>query len=328
MRQRTSDRPRHHWLVPPELGGERLDRVAPTVMTLAGQPTSRRQIRRWIAEGRLAVEGHPVKVASRRVKAGARLTLLAAPADREPGQSGPPRAPAWEVIPDAVLFEDDHLLALDKPPGLASQARRDDGFDHLLAAGRRYLRSGPDGGDLFLVHRLDRGTSGVVLLAKDRATAAVLGTALAEGQLEKHYLALAAHDPAASHPAEAWTTRDHLAGERLANGRRRVRRVDSGGRPAETAFRLLSRFDHPPLGEALAIEAIPRTGRTHQIRVHLAESALPILGDRLYAPDSVARAMGRPMLHARSLGLRHPANGRSLRIESPLPDDFPTQLRV
>lgn len=309
---------RRHLVVPPGLGNDRLDRVLPAVLAHHGHDLSRRQARRWIADGLVAIDGCPVRVASRQVPARARLTL-----PDESRHAAPPSAAPWEVQDDAILFEDDHLLALDKPAGLASQARRDDGFDHLLAAGRRHLQRRGQPSNLFLVHRLDRGTSGIVLLAKDRATATALGGALATRQIEKYYLALVRTGRSGPDAAPTpWTVHDRLAIERLPGGRRRAVRVVDGGREAETAMRCLAVVDDSPWGRILLIEARPRTGRMHQIRVHLMHSGLSLLGDRLYAPGDSAQATPRPMLHAQALHLVHPTRGEPLILESPLPADF------
>ena len=323
--------------VPADLAGERLDRaVAALGGRTLGREVSRRQARRWIEAGQVFVEGRPVRIASRTVAAGARLEIV-------PSVESGPGPPALE--PERILFEDPHLLAVDKPAGVAVQAHRQSTVDHLQAMAEHHLaeRLGHTV-RLELVHRLDRGTSGVVLFAKDTETAGRLGRAFQEREVTKTYQAVVAVvDP---WPPDAWTVQDVLAMERLGNGRRRAVRVDTGppstpdgngrptldgngrpkpdgdGRPAYTEFRL-----HQRLHRSAWVEARPITGRTHQIRVHLATDGWPILGDRLYGPrygpgEAPSGYPQRPLLHASRLALEHPHTGRPIVVESPIPPDF------
>jgi 23S rRNA pseudouridine1911/1915/1917 synthase len=163
------------------------------------------------------------------------------------------------------------------------------------------------------VHRLDRETSGVVVLARTRPAAAALSAAFREGNARKTYLALCARAPS---PPEGRIA-EPLAADPQRPGRRRV---DPAGEPAATAYRTLR---VGPGGEAL-VEAQPETGRTHQIRVHLAHLGAPLLGDARYGgPRRVLElAVPRVMLHALRLEVAHPASGARLLLEAPVPEDF------
>jgi len=224
----------------------------------------------------------------------------------------------------AILFEDEHLLVLDKPSGLA--AHGGSGVAHGVIERVRAAR--PNQPFLELGHRLDRETSGVLLLAKTRRCLVSLHAQLREGLVEKRYFALVCGD---------WVNdRQHvrlaLAKRTLAGGERRVF-VDAGeGAAAHTIFHLRARLD----GFSL-LEAELKTGRTHQIRVHLTHLGFPILGDDKYGDfDTNRRAakgefgarLGRMFLHAFRVRLDHPVSGAPLVIESPLSDDCAAWLEA
>ncbi len=301
--------------VDPPFSGERLDRwLAAVLPAAAGEEVSRRRIRRLIEAGAVYLDGQRLRVASRAVRAAARVEVHLGP------EAEGSAVASFELTAAQVLFEDQHLIAFDKPSGIASQATVDDAVDHLYAAARRFLaRRDGSAPYLALHHRLDRPTSGVLLLAKNRRVNAALAAAFAfagagaGAGVSKLYHALVwvEREP----PSDAWSVRNRLA--RRPRGQRGMRVVEEGGREAVTDFRVVRR-----LGPCRWVEALPRTGRTHQVRVHLAGSGLPILGDRLYgAPVPEVRAP-RLMLHAARLELEHPESGASLVIESPPPEDF------
>ncbi|HTO98560.1 MAG TPA: RluA family pseudouridine synthase [Myxococcales bacterium] len=208
---------------------------------------------------------------------------------------------------ERILHLDEVLLAVDKPPGIAAQEDLA-GSPALPALCSALLREmGEKQTQALLVHRLDRGTSGVTALARTRKAQAALLHQFREHLVRKRYLALVAPAPASDEGS-----------------------VDAaiGGRPARTRWRVVERYP----GAAL-VEALPETGRTHQVRIHLASLGSPLLGDRqhggkalLTLPSGARHDFPRPMLHARSLGLRHPAGG-DLLIEAPPPPDFPAAQR-
>ncbi|MEO8346174.1 MAG: RluA family pseudouridine synthase [Betaproteobacteria bacterium] len=216
-----------------------------------------------------------------------------------------------------ILFEDDALIALDKPSGLAVHGGS--GIAQGLIEQLRAAR--PEAKFLELVHRLDRETSGILLIAKKRLALVGLHEQLREGGFDKRYLVLV---------RGRW--RDEKRRVRLSlhkfsthDGERRVR-VGEDGQEAETIFyRRKTWFDHdPPLA---LLEADLKTGRTHQIRVHLTHLDFPLAGDDKYgdfAWNKVLAKQGlkRMFLHSHSLGFTHPITGEAMAFESPLPDDL------
>ncbi len=215
-----------------------------------------------------------------------------------------------------VLFEDEHLLAVDKPAGLAAHGGSGLAFGliELVRAARSHQPF------LELVHRLDRDTSGVLVLAKTRRALTAMHAALRDGRVRKRYLALVAGD---------WVNdRQHV---RLAltkyltrDGERRVA-VDGDGMPSHTVIERVQRY-----GRFSLLRAELRTGRTHQIRVHLAHLGFPIVGDEKYGDfvlnRRVARGefggrLARMFLHSAAFGFAHPVGGGPIELHSPLPDD-------
>lgn len=256
---------------------------------------SRKRAKRLIDGRRVSVDGRIETMASRALRKGERVSAeLEAPVS--------PSATAPEL---PVLYEDEECLAVLKPPGLPSGPTRDLGRLHAAALAERGA-----GRSLTLLHRLDKDTSGVLLLGKAPAFSAALLDAFRHRRVEKRYLALVR-----GHPRESFEVVSHL---REGEGDRMLT-VRAGGMRAETAFRVLARSrDHA------LVEAAPRTGRTHQIRVHLAQAGYPILGDGLYGGDATAGGthVPRQMLHAWTLSFDHPGTGEELRLEAPVPEDF------
>ncbi len=219
--------------------------------------------------------------------------------------------------PIEVLWTDDALLAVNKPAGLPTLP---DGWqpDAPYLVGRLQAEQGR----LWVVHRLDRGTSGVLLLARSADAHRSLDRQFAAHAVDKVYHALVAGAPA----WDEQTVRLPL----LANGDRKHRTVvdPRRGRPALTRCQALERF----AGCAL-VEARPETGRTHQIRAHLAALGHPLLADPLYTragivlPDIAPPLIERPALHAVSLTIAHPVTGQALTLVAPYPTDFSDALR-
>ncbi len=231
-------------------------------------------------------------------------------------------AEASPVAPPArfdVLFEDEYLLIIDKPAGVAVHGGSGIAFGVI----EQMREARPLGKFLELVHRLDRETSGVLMLAKKRAALVGLHEQIRENRIDKRYYACV-HGSWPSDWGRRRAAKEPLHKYLTADGERRVR-VDPEGLASHTVFNLVERWP----GYAL-VEAELKTGRTHQIRVHLAHLGLPIVGDAKYGDfalnKALARADARPglkrmFLHAHRLGLTHPVTGEPLTLEAPLPDD-------
>ncbi len=322
---------------------------------LAGvEEASRSRLQGWIGAGQVRVNGRVARRAAERLAVGdqVEVVLPAPPPARQP--------PVAQPLPLAILYEDQHLLVLDKPAGLVVHpacGHRDGTLVnavawHLLAgAGDGSNGDGSNGdgsnGDAGggsasdpeegasaaemrpgLVSRLDRDTSGVLLVAKTRAAHAGLARAVAVRTLRKDYLAVVyGRAPLSKGRIELRLQRDP-------GDRRRMVATRGEGLTAVTLYELLAEAGSPGDGGWLSLLACRLvTGRTHQIRVHLAASGLPIVGDRIYgeprhrgigdpALAALCRDFPRQALHAWRLTLRHPVGGQTLAFEAPLPADL------
>jgi RluA family pseudouridine synthase len=218
-----------------------------------------------------------------------------------------------------VLFCDEALLVVNKPAGLASLP---DGYDPSLPHVKRELEG--KFGRLWIVHRLDKETSGVLCLARSAASHRALNSQFEHHQVSKVYQALVFGNP-------EWQEQTSNLPLRVNGDRRHRTVVDLQlGVPARTHFRVVKRLS----GYCL-LEAIPETGRTHQIRAHLTAYGLFIIGDRLYTPKTVQQQTGmllqsekieRMLLHALSLELTHPTTGERQRFSAPYPDQMTAVL--
>jgi RluA family pseudouridine synthase len=319
--------------VPEERGGARLDHVLAELLPAAvGEPVSRGKARKLILAGAVYLDRKRVRVASRSVHARGSIEVVFDPQKWEEGRASATLAP-MDIGDDRVIYEDADLIVVDKPPGLPTQPTVDQARDHLFGAVKRRL-GGPNS-YVGLHHRLDVDTSGLVLFTKTKAANPGVARLFAEHALRKTYFALALR-PREGARAE-WTVKNHLG--RLPGPKKpsRFGAVRAGGDVAETHFKRIQ--DFPDRGLVL-VEARPVTGRTHQIRVHLSEGGMPILGDRLYGGDgghgggaggyAGARPAGGPiprlMLHAGRLEFKHPLTGKDMVIEAPLPADFRAAL--
>lgn len=235
---------------------------------------------------------------------------------------------AGEALAPVVLFEDEHLLALDKPSGMAVHGGSGISFGVI----ERVRMARPQARFLELVHRLDRETSGVLLVAKKRATLTALQEQFRDRGTGKTYLALVAGDWPARKKLLDTPLRKFLI-EGPTGEERRVRAARHGEEDAKSAVTLV-KVAHRLDGCTL-LEVTIKTGRTHQIRVHLADAGHPILGDAKYGDFEVNKGLAkasqgsglrRMFLHAWRLGFDHPASGERLLIESPLPSELQTFL--
>ena len=224
--------------------------------------------------------------------------------------------PGPMVIPP-LLYEDDALIVLDKPSGLAVHGGS--GISHGLIERLRYAR--PDARFLELVHRLDRDTSGVLLVAKKRSALTGLHEQLREGTMDKRYFVMVRGNWRDAKRAVALALEAYVTGD----GERRVR-VDDAGREARTVFRLVRKWAAATPPVAL-LEAELDTGRTHQIRVHLTHLGFPLAGDDKYGDFPWNKALAkqglkRMFLHAHRLRFAHPITGEEMVVESPLPAEL------
>lgn len=282
-------------------GPGRLDVV---VATALGVP--RADVQRAIAAGGVRVDGAP-RTKSHRLSGGERI-------DVDLGDAGV----AAGGDPVAIRYRDAHLVVVDKPAGVVAHptAGRREGtlVNRLLAMG---IPLAPAGGPLRpgIVHRLDAGTSGLMVVACDDAAAVALQAMFKAHVVDRRYLALVR-----GLPANDRFVVDAPLGRRGA----RIRVAPTGGRAAATEAEVIERFPR-----AAYLEVAPRTGRTHQIRVHLAAIGHPILGDARYGGgghDAAALGLTRPFLHSWRIAFDHPITGDRIELEEPLPADLSAAL--
>ncbi len=229
-------------------------------------------------------------------------------------------APPSELLD--ILFEDNHLLVVNKPAGLLSQSA-ERGDDNLVTRAERDLKARyHKPGNVFvgLVHRLDRNTSGVVLLAKTSKAAERLAAALREGRLHKLYLAVVA----GLTPASGELAHHLLVSEQ---GSRVVPASTPGAKPARLAYTRLATANTAQGAFSLLVVDLG-TGRKHQIRVQLAAAGHPLVGDRRYGRREHDALLGRPALHAAKITFTHPVRQEETAIEAPIPDDFASLCRT
>ena len=288
------------------LSGLRADRALAEVFP----QHSRTRIQGWIRAGAATLDGAAVRVRDR-VAGGERVSIVCA-------LEGDGR-PSAQRGPLAVLHHDPDLLVLDKPPGLVvhpGAGNRDGTLLNRLLAYDSGLRSIPRAG---LVHRLDKNTSGLMLIARSLHAHTGLVAQIKARRVERVYEAVVAGSPPSSATVETPIGRDRMRRTRMA--------VEARGKHAVTHYRVVERYR----GHA-RLEVTIETGRTHQIRVHLAHVGHPIVGDATYGkrrarawaadtPDAVS-AFPRQALHARRLSLSHPVSGRALKFECLLAPDM------
>jgi 23S rRNA pseudouridine1911/1915/1917 synthase len=308
--------------VPPALAGERLDRALTAMLEGSPHATSRAEVQRWIEGGHVTIDG-AVATVKQRARAGARI-------EAHP-PAPPPSAAIPQDIPLTILFEDADLLVIDKPAGLVVHPAAGHADGTLVNAVLHHVRGDESPGEEVelpgdlsrpgVVHRLDRDTSGVMVVTKTRVAREALMARFAAHDLERSYLAIVVGE----HPASA--TYDTLHGRHPRDRKRFTSRVTRGRRAVTHVVRVEA------LEGATLVRCTLETGRTHQIRVHLAEAGLPVLGDAVYGKPprdpqlrAIGAALGRQALHASVLGFPHPTTGAPLRFESKLPADVQRAL--
>lgn len=291
--------------------GERLDLFI--ARSLAG--VSRKAVKKALDGGQVFVDGRTERRAGQLLRGS---ETVAVTLDLPEPVPPPPELP--------ILYRDEQLLAVDKPAGLPAHPTVA-GRPNALSLVTELLAGEGASAPPILLHRLDAETTGVLLFALTDASNRELSRQFAGREVEKVYLALVA-----GVPPDAFSVANHLK----PGVRGRTVAVASGGQPAETAFRVL-KMSSPPLskggcGGVALVEARPKTGRTHQIRAHLAGAGFPILGDALYGgprliePDGDRLPVRRHLLHAFRLTFRHPASAETVTVEAPIPADFKAVL--
>ena len=315
------------FVVPPEADGERLDRA----LAQAFDDVSRSRFQALIAEGRVAVDGRTIVEARARVKPGMEVAFSLP----EPVAA----APVAEAIPLSILHEDDGLIVIDKPAGLVVHPAAGNLTGTLVNALIAHCGDSLSGiGGVKrpgIVHRLDKDTSGVLVVAKTDLAHKGLSRQFAahgkDGRLERAYAALAW----GAFPSRSGVV-DAPLGRSPANRTKIAVRQD--GRTAVTRYEVQETFPKGDAPKASLVTCVLETGRTHQIRVHLAHIGHPLLGDATYGagfkasgqalPPAAREALCRQALHARTLSFEHPRSRRKMRFEAPLPEDFSSLLKV
>jgi 23S rRNA pseudouridine1911/1915/1917 synthase len=295
------------FVVPPAGSGERLDTFLARVSGL-----SRARVQRLMEGGFVLVDGNPEKP-RRRLAAGQRIEV------RIPDPT--PLALTPEPIPLHILHEDADLIVLNKPPGLVVHPGAGQSSGTLVHALLAHCERLPGIGGVErpgIVHRLDRDTSGVLVVAKTELAQQALSQQFKARQVEKRYLALVHGEMAAG------AGRIEAPIGRREHDRKRMGVRREGGREARTRFRVLRRLPGMTL-----VGVDLETGRTHQIRVHLAHIHHPVVGDQVYGGRQERREaalrerwVSRQMLHAWRLGFRHPRTGIWQEFTAPIPEDF------
>lgn len=302
--------------IAPEAAGERLDKA----LAAALPALSRARLQALIAQGAVTLDGAEVTDASAKARVGAYEVLVPPPA---------PADPVPQAIPLVVLHEDAHLIVVDKPAGMAAHpapGSPDRTLVNALLAHCGTSLSGIGGvARPGIVHRLDKDTSGVMVAAKTDAAHQGLAALFERHDIERAYVALARGCP----DPRRGTIVTRIG--RSPSDRKKMAVLRSGGREAVTHYAVQAVYGAPLKPAASRVECRLETGRTHQIRVHLASKGAPCLGDPTYGSGTPAPAvreavaasgLARQALHAAILGFVHPITGEALRFETPLPPDM------
>jgi 23S rRNA pseudouridine955/2504/2580 synthase len=295
----------------PEQAGQRLDNFL--IRHLKGVPKSR--IYNLLRKGEVRINKGRVKPDTR-IKEGDMVRI----APIRTAERGSPQLPGLQLkryLAENILFEDDGLLIINKPSGLAVHG----GSGISLGAIEALRAERPNARFMELVHRLDRETSGCLMLAKKRSVLLELQQAMQRNQVEKHYMALVK----GQWPKGKSTINAPLLKNQLSSGERIVR-VDAAGKASVTHFAIAQKFK-----QATLLQVKLETGRTHQIRVHCQFSNQPIAGDPKYGDDHFNESLRdaglkRLFLHASNLRFRHPLSGDWVEVEAPMPADLSSVL--
>ena len=265
---------------------------------------SRNRIQKWIDAGDVLVNGVVPPRAAWRIHGGDELRVRVADLPRR-------ESPRAEPIAIDVIYEDDDLLAVNKPAGLVVHPTYKHGSGTLMNGLLERARAWPAGSTPALLGRLDKLTSGLIIVTKRAQIHAALQRAMSARRIDKDYLAIVRGKPS---PMRG--TID-LALDRDPWDRRRITVTDRGGQPSLTKYERLA-----TAGGFSIVRCRLITGRTHQIRVHLAAKGWPIVGDATYGGTPAEPAFPRQALHSWRVAFRQPRTGRELTLEAPLPDDM------
>ena len=301
--------------------GLRLDQfLSDWVPTVSGEEFSKAKMRKLIQMGFVFLNGARCKIASKELRFKARVEVFLDRAALMQGDEAKSSDRAFLLKNSDIVFEDDAIIVINKPYGLPTQPTLDRNRPCLYTALIQFL-SEREGKVAYvgLHHRLDRDTSGVILFTKKKEANVGVSRIFQEHLAQKTYYAITGVGLVAK---EIWQIDNFLGKTQGLKKSSIMKAVRSGGDRAITDFKRLSLSESAQL-----IEAKPLTGRMHQIRVHLAEGSLPILGDRTYGTPQSADAAPRLMLHARTLTFPHPLTGQSMSVSAPVPEDFQTCLK-
>lgn len=299
--------PDQPFAVPPALSGARLDQALAALLP----QFSRARLQIWITEGAVSVDEAVVNSSKRKVWSGERI-VLKAPLDSVDD------APQAEAIALNVVYEDAALLVLNKPAGLVVHPGNGNRSGTLLNAVLHYapqLAAIPRAG---IVHRLDKDTSGLLVVAKTLESQTDLVRQLQARTVSRCYLALVEGVLSGEGQVDAPIARHPTARVKMA--------IVARGKPAITHYRVLEQYPRHTL-----VECRLETGRTHQIRVHMQSLGHPLVGDAVYGAKHTPRLLARQALHAAQLGLIHPQTGVAMQWQVPVPEDMQTlftQLRA
>ena len=300
--------PEDRFRVPEACGGRRLDAVLAELLP----QHSRSRLQAWIREGRVRVDGEVAAEPRYKMHGGESVEVTPAP-------DAAALADQPEDIPLAVVFEDDDLLVVNKPAGLVVHPGSGNWSGTLMNA---LLHRVPEIAGVpraGIVHRLDKDTSGLLVVARTLAAQTDLVRQLQARTVKRQYLAIAAGLVKRAATVDAPLGRHPVQRTKMA-----VVPVARGGKPAVTHVRVVEQFARCAL-----IECSLETGRTHQTRVHMTSIGHPLLGDPVYGrPDPRLPIFPRQALHAARLGLVHPSSGQALHWEAPLPADMKDLLET
>jgi 23S rRNA pseudouridine1911/1915/1917 synthase len=294
--------------VPVELGGLRLDQALARLFP----QYSRNRLQAWLKSGHIRITGGKMQggalfEAKQQVMGGELIVLEPPPAPQD--------VPQAQRMPLNIVHEDASLIVIDKPAGLVvhpGAGQPDRTLLNALLHHEPKLAGVPRAG---IVHRLDKDTTGLLVVAKTVISQTSLVKQLADHSMSRVYLAVVQGDPPASGKIDAPVGRDPRSRTRMA--------VDHRGKPSRTSYRVLERFGHAAL-----VECRLETGRTHQIRVHFQHIRYPLVGDTVYRRGTRhGLSFPRQALHAAELSLKHPASGKVMTWQAPIPADMKRLLK-